>query len=201
MAELVVITPANAISFEIKNFKQMKRSRKIVLMIGGIVIVLLSSGLMVMRTDLLFALRKSESESNFKTVVVENFKALDFSADWIVNIRQGSEYKVELAFDKETLRTPKMENVNGTLYFTVDSLQSNDKSKSIYAKITAPALHHIKGVKGTTIHLRDFESDSISLVLENGCVFTGNNNHFKNISFKTSGDVSVQLTEIEEGWQ
>ncbi len=173
----------------------MKSSKKILLITGCIVLVGVITSLIVMRNFALQFLRKTEAESKYKAVAVANFERLDFSANWNVRIRQGNEYRVELAVEENSLLNPKLESIGGTLYFKVDSIESTKNTGSLYAKVTAPSLQGIKAMRGTKIRLENFQSDSIRLILGDGNAFTGYNNHFSYIFFKTSGDVSLQLTD------
>ena len=151
--------------------------------------------LIVTRNVALQFLHKAAAESKYKAVPVADFERLDFSSNWNVRVWQGNEFKVELAIDENSVWKPNLENIDGTLYFKVLAVDSVENSKPIYAKIIAPSLKGITARRGTKISLEHFESDSISLVLEDGNAFTGYNNHFKYILFKTSGDVSLKLRD------
>lgn len=174
----------------------MKTSKKILLITTGLVIVLMIVILVVFQNNL--QTLQTESASQYNKVSTGKFERLDFSPHWMVNIRQGNEYKVELAADDDAILKPRVENVDGTLYCFIDSAQALSSHRIMHVKITAPVLQGIKAVRGTKIHLENFKSDSLRLILENSGDFTGSNNHFKWISFKTSGDISLQLTEDVE---
>ncbi len=173
----------------------MKSSRKILLLTGCVVLMGLVTSLIVTRKVALQFLRKTATESKYKVVPVADFERLDFSANWDVRIWQGSEFKVELAIDKNSAWKPKLENINGTLYFKAQAVDSTENSQPIYAKIIAPTLKGIKAMRGTKISLEHFQSDSIQLILEDGNAFKGYNNHFSYMFFKTLGGVSLELTD------
>jgi hypothetical protein len=139
--------------------------------------------------------RKTAAESNYRGVAVTDFERLDFSANWNVRIWQGSEFKVEIATNENSVRKHNLENIDGTLYFKAQTIDSIGNSQPVYAKIITPSLKGIKAMRGTKISLESFQSDSIELILEDGNAFKGYNNHFKYILFKTSGNVSLQLTD------
>lgn len=171
----------------------MKKNKKILLIAAGIILVLLISSLLVLRNDMWSALNKAGLESNYETVAADNFDRLDFSDQWIVKIRQGRGYKVQLAVEQGAGLKPRLENIGGTLYFKVEEADARDTQK-VHAKVTMPDLKEVKAAGGTKIYLENFESDSLSILLENGVAFTGKNNHFNHISFKTSGEALIQLT-------
>ena len=173
----------------------MKASRKILLITGCVVLMGLVASLIVTRKVALQFLRKTATESKYKVVPVADFERLDFSANWDVRIWQGSEFKVELAIDENSVWKPNLENKGGTLYFTVQAIDSTENSQPIYAKIIAPSLKGIKAMRGTKISLEQFQSDSIQLILEDRNAFKGYNNHFSYMLFKTFGDVSLELTD------
>jgi hypothetical protein len=173
----------------------MKLSRKILLITGCVVLIGLITSLVVTRNVALRFLHKTAAESKYKAVTVIDFERLDFSANWDVRIRQGNEFKVELAVDENSVGNPKLENIGGTLYFKVQGIDSIKNSQPIYAKIVAPSLKGIKAMRGTKISLERFQSDSIQLILEDRNAFKGYNNHFSYMFFKTFGDVSLELTD------
>jgi hypothetical protein len=173
----------------------MKSSNRILLITGCIVVLGLITSLLVTRHVALQFLHKVAAESKFKALRVAEFERLDFSANWNVRIRQGSEFKVEVAIDDNSTAKPNLENVEGTLYFKAQAIDSIENLQPMYAKIIAPSLKGIKARRGTKISLESFTSDSIQLVLEDANAFTGYNNHFNYILFKTPGNVSLKLTD------
>jgi hypothetical protein len=134
---------------------------------------------------------KAELKYEYKTVSVDNFEKLDFSSPMIVRIKQGKYCKVEYTAEEDSVLKPGYENLNGTLYFKVDSAENTG---SLLVRITMPSLLAIKATRGTEIQLENFQADSLCVILENGCVFKGKNNSLKRVSFKTSGDNSLQIT-------
>lgn len=164
----------------------MKTSKKILFVVAGLVLVYMVVALVILRNDVNRQLKNKYA--NYKELAIENFEKLDFSANWDVNIKQGNEYRVELDTEENDTFKSKLQNIDGTLYFTVVNSNEKKHKRSIQANITMPSLKAIKAAQGTIIHLENFQSDSLSVIMESGGVFTGDNNHFKYISFKASGD-------------
>jgi hypothetical protein len=54
-------------------------------------------------------------------------------------------------------------------------------------------LKEIRAEQGAKILMENFQSDSLSVILESGVDFTGKDNHFKYVSFKTPGDSWLQF--------
>ena len=79
------------------------------------------------------------------------------------------------------------------MYFKVDSTPEKENSGKLYARITMPFLKEIRAEQGAKILMENFQSDSLSVILENGVEFTGKDNHFKYVSFKTPGDSWLQF--------
>ena len=174
-----------------KTILYMKTSKKILLFVAGFIIVLLIIYAVILRNTVQSMHSKTEVKLDYKTVSVDNFEKLDFSSPMIVRIKQGRDCKVEYNVIEDSMLIPEYENINGTLYFKVDS---TEKAGSLHVRITMPSLQAIKAARGTEIQLENFQSDSVSIVLENGCVFKGKNNSLKHVSFKTSGDNRLQFT-------
>jgi hypothetical protein len=175
--------------------KNMKSSRKILLITGCVILLGIVTSLIVTRNVALQFLRKTAAESNYKAITVADFERLDFSPNWDVRILQGNEFKVELAIDENSVWKPSVENISGTLYFKMQTVDSVENSKPIYAKIITPSIKGITAKRGTKISLENFKSDSIRLMLEDGNAFKGYNNHFSYMLFKTFGDASLELTD------
>jgi len=174
----------------------MKTSKKILLAVAGFIIVIFFVTLILLRNGVQSLQSKAELKYKYETMSVEDFDNLDFSSHYVVKIRQGKECNVELTAEKNSLLKPKLENRNGTLYFTVDSATAKENTDSIHVRITMPSLQEIKAIRGAKIQLENFQTDSLRVVLENGCVFTGINNTVKHASYKTSGDAWLNFTDI-----
>jgi len=172
----------------------MKTSKKLLLSVAGLIIAILIIFVAILRDTVQSIQLRTEIKRNYRTVSVDDFERLDFSSHWIVRVKQGKECKVELTAEDDSVFRGGLKNINGTLYFKVDSAMAKNNTDSIYVRITMPSLRVIKAVRGTKIHLESFQSDSLRVILENGCEFTGNNNSIKHASFKTSGEVTLQFT-------
>ena len=171
----------------------MKTSKKIILFAAGIIIVSLVYYLVILRNTVQSVRLTTQVKHDYKAVSVDNFEKLVFSSPMIVRIKQGKECKVEYTAEEDSVLKPMVENINGTLYFKVDSTVN---AGSMHVRITMPSLQGIKATGGTEIQLENFQSDSLSVILGNGCVFKGKNNGLKRVFFKTSGDASLELTSI-----
>lgn len=173
----------------------MKTSYQILLSAAGVALMILLTNLLVLRNDL-----KSLQLKKYKTTLVERFIGVDFSSHWVVNIKQGREYKVELWTQDSTVLKTTLENRGGTLYFIAEPSSRDSTTKTSHVRITAPSLQSIKTAKGTKVHIQDFMSytDSLNVVLENGASFSGKNNHFRNVSFKVAGDAWLKYQNGEE---
>jgi len=177
------------------NEKTMRASKKILIIIPGILVASLVAALMVVRNDLAWLLEQ-EPKITYEEFAVGKFTALEFPANWDVKVKQAREYKVEIATEGSAGARPKVENVEGTLLFAMtDSVVSTGRLR---ARITLPLLQKIKGGPGTKIDIGEFGSDSVSVSLENGGTFVGYNNLFKFLSLKSSGETSIQITDDSE---
>ncbi len=126
---------------------------------------------------------------------VDPFEALDFSAHWIVRIKQGREHKVEVAVAEGGGLKPTLENVDGTLYFHAERTNRPETTEGLRARITVLSLREIKAVRGTEIRLENFEIDSLHIILEDGGSFTGVESKIEHVSFQTSGEARIEWTD------
>lgn len=173
----------------------MKTSNKLLIASAAFLVAVWVGGLFVLRSNVYTLLEKAALENKYKLILVGSFEGLDFSGGWTVAIRQGKEYKAELMTEEHSGAKPTVKNIKGTLYFEAGTTGKNAAKGKVYAKITVPSLKQINSTGDTKIHMKNFESDSINVVLNNGDAFIGNDNHFRKVSIKTSGDVSFELTE------
>ncbi len=175
----------------------MKTSEKIILITAAALIALLVFGLLALRRDARAIVEKIDAEHPFTTVPVADFERLDLPAHWLVRIRQGRNYQVELAAEAMAALKPRLENRDGTLFFSIEAPDSIRNASMMQARITMPFLEAIKAGRGTHIHLQNFDSDTLRLFLEDGGTFSGKNNRFGFFFLQSSGEVRVDLTEMD----
>jgi len=173
----------------------MKSSKKILITASVLITALIIGSMVIIRNDIELM---SPVEPQYNRISVDKFDRLDFSPRWIVSITQGIGYKVEVAVEDSLVLKPMIKLADGTLYFSIDTVDSRETSGTIRAKIMTPVLKGIRSVGGTRIHLRNFESDSLTVEIEDRSVFTGVDNKFEFVSFKSFGDARIELTETPD---
>lgn len=164
----------------------MKASKKLLLIVAGLITILLVISLIVLRRDIK-TLKEKQTFIEYQLVPVESFSSVDFSSNWIVQVKQGKDCKVELAIDKDSGYNPTLDNKNETLYFSVNPVQAIDNTEGLHARVTAPFLHFIKAKGNTEIVMKNYWSDSLTVVLSDSSTFSGKNNDFTKVKFKASG--------------
>ena len=135
---------------------------------------------------------KSDLKMPFSVADVGEFYNLDFSSNWIVNIRQGRQHEVEVA--KDGTFVPEVENIQGTLYFKIDSTTYSGEG-NLYARITTPDIKKIKATGTTQIELKNFQSDSLMVILEDQGIFKSDKNTIKHVFYQTSGEASIEFID------
>ena len=164
----------------------MKTSKKILLATAILTFLLLVIGLFVVRNDLQTLHMKEMALFKYEQVKIDHFTGLDFSGPWIVKIRNGKDYKVEM---EEGTAKASVENRGGTLCFNTDGEGSRR------AKITVPFLQTLRAKQGTRIEMTDFKLDSIIVVLEDSATFKGKRNKFKQASFASTGKTWLEFVD------
>ncbi len=170
----------------------MKTSKKILISTAGILIAIFITGLMFFRSEVNSIMASADLKMPFSATEVGEFYNLDFSSNWTVNIRQGRRHEVEVARDGTF--EPKVENIQGTLYFKIDST-SSDGEGNLYARITTPDIKKIKATGTTRIELKNFQSDSLTVILEDRGIFISDKNTIKHVFYQTSGEASIEFTD------
>ncbi len=173
----------------------MKTSRKILIAFAAFMLVLFFIAIMMLRSSVKSLAEKNDRKYQYKTVPVNDFEKLDFTSRWIVRVRQGKTCKVESTAAENVTLKPTMENINGTLFFKMDTSVAKENTDSIYVRITMPSIKAIKATGGATVTLENFQTDSLHIILENGCVFKGMNNTIKHTFFKTSGENRLDIKQ------
>ncbi len=171
----------------------MKTSKKILIISTGLIIAIFITGLMFFRSQVNSLMTKAQLELPYSVVEAGKFYNLDFSSNWIVNIRQGREHKVEIA--KNGSYNPNVENIQGTLYFKFDSTNTENKEGNMFARIVTPDVKSIRATGETHIEIKNFQSDSLSVMLEGNGTFISNKNSIEHSYYRTSGNANIEFVD------
>jgi hypothetical protein len=174
----------------------MKTSKIILFIIASIIIISFTVFAVIMRNTIQSARSKARLKYNITAVSVGSFENLDFSSHVIARINQGKECKIEIVTEKNSVLQPKYENINGTLHCMIDSVSDKNDTATLQFKITMPEITEIRASRDVKIYLTSFQSDSIRVILGDGCAFEGKSNTLRHISFITSGHVRIGITHI-----
>ncbi len=175
----------------------MKTSKIIIITTACMVLALLITGGLLLRGSI-DRYMESVPQLNFRAFTTESFSEVSFSDNFDVRIRQGREYKVELAGDEMIVPEPEISIHNGVL--TVSAGQGTDSTitQTIHARITTRSLRVIRAADRSAIDMKNFQGDTLWIDLKDSCSFTGVNNRFRYVSVKTSGDAVIRLTDESE---
>gem|GEM_PF-1296872 len=176
----------------------MKLSHKLLLGVAVGVVALLSTSIVTLRNHIDRVFSGTPEEKLFRVIPVEEFETADFSANWDVTIKQGTEYKLEVAVRDGNSYQPVIKNINGILYLSVDTVQSAGTNERIRARLTTPVLRALRSVRGTQVHLRNFQADSLIVSIEEGGLFNGVDNSIQNISFQSPRGTRIELKETSD---
>jgi hypothetical protein len=172
----------------------MSTNKKILLSLVVFLFALLIIFILTLRSSLNSIHAKAALRENYRTVKTGNFDKVVISSRCIVRIRHAKYCKVELSAKDDSILKPKIENINGALYVTIDSISAKVYTDSIHMRIGMPELHSIIA-KGSNIHLESFDSDSLDVILKNGCIFSGNSNTLLKANYRISGDAKLLFTQ------
>lgn len=161
----------------------MKTSKRLLIIVAGFIILLLIVSLFILRRDIRTLMEK-QAFIEYKLIQVKNFMSIDFSSNWIAQIKQGKDCKVELAIGEGSDQQPKLENKNEMLILSMDSVHTIENASRMHVRVTAPVLHIIKAEGNTRIMMKNFWSDSLTVMLTDSSTFSGKNNDFTQINFK-----------------
>ena len=163
----------------------MKTSKIVLVIVAGLIIILLIVSLIVLRKNIGTLIEK-HTFIEYKIVPIEAFASIEFSSNWAVQIKQGKDCKVELAVEEGSSLSPLLENKDEILYFIADTQRIISNTTSIQARVTSPFLYSIKAEGNTEILMKNFWSDSLTVILSDSSIYSGKNNDFTNIKFKAS---------------
>jgi hypothetical protein len=156
----------------------MKTSRKILITIAAVLVILWGAILLVVRRDM-DTLMANNAVMVYREVEVEPFDRIEFSSNWNVIIKQGKDCRVELEDEDGT--PPEMINKKGSLFLKTE--------RNLNVRVTAPGFREIKASGNTHISMKNFWADSLNLVLEDGSSFSGSKNDFDQVIFKVAGKI------------
>jgi hypothetical protein len=172
----------------------MKTSKKILLLTGILVVAAVIVYVSLLRKSVQQLHSANEAKNQHEIVTVDDFEKLSFSSHMYVRINQGKQCSLEIITNKNSKVKPVIDIRDGTLYCMIDTLSENQNTDSIGIRITMPIIKEIKAARGADILISNFMTDSLDVILSNGCVFTGKNNTLQSVSFQTSGKNEIQIT-------
>jgi hypothetical protein len=172
----------------------MKINKVILLITAVVFIVVFVIFSMILRNTIYIRRSLAEKETAYRTIPSGDFNRLVLSDHVNVRIRQGKVCLVEYAASADSVKT-FVRNLNGTLHIQSDSTFHAANTDLPVVKITMPLLLEITADQNAAIQLDSFQSDSIYVSLGPGCIFTGSNNTTKQLTFKTSGDALINITD------
>lgn len=167
----------------------MQTSKKILITTTGILLAILVSSLMLLRSEVQTIFEAQAAVNPLTNVPVEPFKVVHLSGNWKVQIRQGRTYKVEVAFDSENKYLPQVENRNDTLHLLI----KGDSSLAVRATVVTPFLSGIKA-ENADITLKNFELDSVAIKLH-ASHLKGEENKFLYTSYETTGNSEIEFLD------
>ncbi len=133
---------------------------------------------------------ENSSVIKYQSVAVEYFEEVEFSGKWDIKIRPGRVCEVQVEIKNDTLPKPRLKSEKGKQFFV-----ANNQNEVTHAKISLPMLKKISALQGAKIYIQDYPADSIFVELKDSSSFTGKNNQFEHIFFKTSGEAAVEIIE------
>ena len=167
--------------------RNMKTSKKILLATTGFLLAFLIVGLFILRNDMKTILKQSALK--YESVKVDYFEELEFKGNWSVRVKPGRSCKIDLEIKEDRDSNLKFENQNGKQYLILKN------GVTLHARVTVPLLKKLIVNNSTKVHIEDYPADSIWIELRDSASYSGKNNQFKYVSFKSSGETSVQISE------
>lgn len=167
----------------------MQSSKKILITTAGVLLALFISSLMVLRSDVQAINASLADDVQMTAVPADAFDVLHFAGHWIVQVRQGRTYQVEVAFDPQNRYLPQLENRNDTLHFFI----KGDSSLAVKAKVITPVLRGVKA-ENAYVTLKNFQLDSMTIKLD-ASHLTGEENKFIYTSYETIGNSKIEFLD------
>jgi hypothetical protein len=175
------------------NLMIMKTNKIILLLTAAVIIIVFVIFSIILHNTIHIRRSVVEKEITYKLFPFGDFNRLVLSAHVNVSIRQGKECEVEYATATDLLK-PLVNNLNGTLHIQADSAFDSAHPERPAVKITMPLLLEISADHDAEIQMGFFQTDSIVINLGAGCIFNGSNNTLKQVTFKTSGDALINIS-------
>jgi hypothetical protein len=171
----------------------MKTNKVMLLLTAAVIIVVFVIFAVILRNTINIRRSAVEKEIAYRTLPLGDFNRLVLSDHVNVRISQGKKCLVEYATATDSLN-PLVNNLNGTLHIQADSAFGTANPDLPAVKITMPLLLEITAGHDAEIHMGFFQTDSIHITLGAGCIFYGNNNTLKHMTFKTTGDALINIS-------
>ena len=170
------------------------KTGKIILILSALVlIVAVAIFAVILRNAIQLKREEAGIPVTYTILPAGEFDRLYLSGHLDVRIRQGKKCTVEFAADQDSAGI-FITNRNGTLHCISDSSAQKGEPKLLPVRITMPYLLEVNARNGSSVYLGFFQSDSVNLTLGEFCKFTGSNNTLKKVTFKTTGNATINIS-------
>lgn len=116
----------------------MKKSKILLLSTAAFILLLLISALAVLRMDVRTLVSDADKELKYIPVEVPAFSSLSVPAHWKVKVRQGRDFKIELAVKGNASFKPALVVVQETAVLNIDTTMAHSATDTVYARVTMP---------------------------------------------------------------
>ncbi len=164
----------------------MKTGKIILIVTAGVFLSLTVLVLLTLRSDMKLLI-ESNAVRQYQSYETGSFSKISSGSCWQITVRQGNRHKLEISSDENVIR-PLWDLTGETLVLGVepDSAKYPFNDPVLFARITLPYLELIEARGNTRIDMKNYWSDSLTVRLYENAQFTGKNNDFTLLRFKTA---------------
>ncbi|MGL1885421.1 MAG: DUF2807 domain-containing protein [Reichenbachiella sp.] len=166
----------------------MKTSKRILLTLSGVLIALLITGLMLLRSDL-HTIRLGK----VKKIAVDygSFDQIKINGNWDIYVRQRGQIILEVEEPNLDITQSLIQNIDGILIFDMPA----ERSGRLKVRIGMPVLKSILADSGSIVNLSAFDTNSLHITLRNDSHFSGNENIIEYAILNTVGNSSIEIID------
>ncbi len=162
----------------------MKTSKKILLVLSLLLLASFTASLFVLRETGYRGSAENERKGGYETLSQKEIRVLEVGENWNVHIIQGLGFRVQLHQDEGKLAGQIHWKDNNLI---LEDLPEQAINTDFPIRIMAGSLQKIKVHTSARVHMSEFESDSLLLVLEDSSEFRAEKVRITHSKIETKG--------------
>lgn len=167
----------------------MKINKILLFALGGVVVALIITGLLLLRNDVA-TLAEKDQEYQFTEVGVASAERFYINGMWDIRLHQGRKFKLEVISETQS---------DDTRWSTNEEVLEfhHGVKDTCRVRLTVPILKEVIAENNAILKFNRFEGDTLRITLGEGVAMIDNNSRFKCVELNTKGNTSIKTLNTD----